>query len=78
MKKITTKSGSVYLLDEEAKTVHRVEGKDHYKGRCTTEPAKYHVLGYPPTVGMSLVAVWEEGSSKALVTNYVTSIEEVH
>jgi len=77
MKKITTKSGSVYLLDEEAKTIHRVEGKNHYTGECTQGPKEYHSLLYPPQVGMHLCISWD-GELKGLVTNYVIAIEEVH
>jgi hypothetical protein len=73
--KITTTSGSVYVLDKGNKTIHRLSGGGHYTGRCSREPSKYYHLEFPPEVGARLVAVWSEDKDDALVTSYVKTIE---
>jgi hypothetical protein len=58
---IKTKSGSVYEIDTENKTIHRVSGGSHYTGRANGTPAVYEDIS-TPTVGKPLVIYWGYGS----------------
>jgi hypothetical protein len=57
---IKTKSGSVYELDTDAKTILRVSGGGHYAGRACGKPCKYEEI-HGPEIGSCLRIVWGSG-----------------
>lgn len=76
--RITTRSGSVYLLDTEAKTLTRTPGVGAAPVMHDGKPFRYEYLAHPPQEGHQLMAYWDlNGRPKLRSTTPVVSIEEI-
>lgn len=76
--RITTQSGSVYLLDTEAKTLTRTPGPNAAPVMHDGKPFRYEYLAFEPQEGKPLMAYWDlNGRPKLRSTTPVVSIEEI-
>lgn len=77
-RRITTSTGSIYLLDEEANTFERQPGGDSGPLYGDGRPIEYVALT-GPWVGASMRVVYRtsEGNWKARITSAVIEIEEL-
>lgn len=76
--RVTTESGSVYVLDTDAKTLQRTPGEDAGSVAFDGENLKYEYLAYGPQVRYPMLAFWDDnGNPKLRQTTPVVTIEEI-